>query len=480
MTLEQRLIAVLGKSRFSQADAEEARALLDRPFDAARAAVLARKNKVAPCVDANLRVVGTDQCRVRAERFREALPVEPSRDVERRHGACRRMLMQIASLLARERLTAVAVKGASLLFLLPCYANRVLGDVDLLFPDSLSVWLGARALLKAGYVIAEDENSWILSAHGEGADVHVHVTLHEPGAWINVDMRSCAMTLGLRGFLDCDVVSRAKPATGTSGGLMVPSVADALLVLIAQSYDRGFVTLKDLNDAYELSCALDWTSESAYIEDRIRVNGLQDVVAYMSSRLESHYGVRIPVRDGAGCSPPRWLLSRTDPLTGDPTDFRVALFHAASVLGGCADHGLLARVARAWSSFRWFAGRGYHEWSIVARWQELRARLRDRLPFVKQGWRATTPLLLCPVPDASAIVRRVPWDEVQLRATVAVKARRAAAGIFLLEGGGETLLLTPAGLYAPSRDLVFTEVQWSRLEAIASDVASVLAAGCSG
>jgi hypothetical protein len=463
MKNERTFAAMVGKSLLTQSDKELIRVLLVRGVDIDRVAKLIHTNKVRHCARRNLarlldQTVLDQRYQVMLNRLMAALEKRQAATVNFREAIGR-----VASMLNESGLRATLIKGGSLLFLLPNYVDRLMGDVDIVLPDLDTLWQAARKLLTQGYAFNEKETAWIRRCGIDGFRLQGHLTLKDSHSGASLDLHSYNMSLGA-GVLECDLFARASQIEVGTGRIFVPAPEDALLILAAHGYGHGFFRMRDVNDIMQFLSAYKDTMDWSYFLRCVKINGLEDVLAHLDRSLQQFYGIRFPVEFQARNNVLHHALRLTNGITGEPTLWRLAWFYGLSDFLSVKESSLFRRLRSSWRSFSWSILMGLRSERGLPLWLDRWLAENDRGPLLSDDLPIGYPIFLAPLQELSRRISAIPWDERLWSTTLRDMVSYSRNATFVVGKGTEELIVTPAAFFAPTRSMLFTEAQWSRLE----------------
>jgi len=490
---EADLVILLGRTNPTETDLALAANLLVSapPLDFAVIRRLARLNKVFPPLRANLARLPSEV----TGGLLAALEEETARlDLDRGRDRVIERLTWALALLGEVEERVMAIKGLSLLFLLPDYRLRGLGDLDLLFPDGRGLSRAARILQRNDFQLLEAGEAplvyraWV---EGEGRDtIASHYSVFGPGC--KFDMHSHELIVMGAALSGIDFWKRGRGVPLGQGRVWVPAPEDALLILLLHAVDHGYLTLKDLNDAHallsEFGLHLDWD----YLAGQVTACRLDRLFSFILDLLARHYALPSPVPGRLGPA-----------------------LRPAGALGWWMERGGLTWREAGWPLRAFTAGRLGVEYSgqnphrppaatLIARHVLLAARethpegrpgrLAGRLlrraeagPFFRPLPPRHFPVYLTEVTtelQRAWVDADLVWEEVEPALAAHGFALTSFPDIPLLvvrDGGtpgpgggvrdGGEIALSPAGIFLPTMNFTFMEDEFERLTALASRIA---------
>lgn len=499
---EADLVILLGRTNPTETDLALAANLLVSapPLDFTVVRRLARLNKVFPPLRANLARLPSEV----TGGLLAALEEETARlDLDRGRDRVIERLTWALALLGEVEERVMAIKGLSLLFLLPDYRLRGLGDLDLLFPDGRGLSRAARILQRNGFQLLEVGEAplvyraWV---EGEGRDtIASHYSVFGPGC--KFDMHShelIAMGAALSGI---DFWKRGRSVPLGQGRVWVPSPEDALLLLLLHAVDHGYLTLKDLNDAHallsEFGLHLDWD----YLAGQVTVCRLDRLFSFILDLLARHYGgpASVPEKLRLGLRPAGalgWWMERGG-LTWHEAAWPLRALtagHLGAEYSGRSPHRHRPPALLLIARHVLLAAREAHPERWPGRLAGRLLRRAEAGPFFRPLPPRHFPVYLTEVTtelQRAWVNSDIAWEEVE--------PALAARGFDLISfpdipllvvrgegtpgpGGGARdggeIALSPAGIFLPTMNFTFTEDEFERLTALASRV--IEAAGSVG
>ncbi len=463
----ERLIAtILGKSAFTQDDKREIVRLLAFGVRIDTVVELLLQNKVGATARKHLAKIVANGANFSGDHrainsLIQALDKPETGAIELRRTELRRAIENASRRLADAGLPAIVIKGGSYLLVLPDYSNRHTTDVDFVFPDLRALWSAVRVLTRHGYIVDERETAWLRNYVQDGVALQGHVALKDPQDGIKLDLHSHNMSAG-PSLLRCDLFGRARSVSVGSARVLVPSPEDSLLIIAAHGFSHGFFTMKDLNDIVEIlrACgtSLDWT----YVADFAQFNALGDIIAYLNQRLRTLYGVGLPVSGQSRSLAMRRALQLSDAIAGKPTVWRLALVYAISDFQYDDNRSFIDRFISFWHWLFWSAVTGLRAEHKVPEWADRRLALREQGPYFPQP-PFSYPIFLAPL-ESTGDIANIEWDENQWTSSLSELLTCKHEGTLILRNGPDELVLTPGGLFVPTKSMVFSDNHWSRLE----------------
>ncbi|MGE5571608.1 MAG: nucleotidyltransferase family protein [Bacteroidota bacterium] len=265
-------------------------------------------NKVVPIAYHNIDRLGDPRMRGLASALEQEWGAKL--EASQRARELRAELQAISPLLAGLRV--MLVKGTSLWYLVPDTCLRAQNDIDVVAPDTKTVWEVVRRLSRAGYSPGRVA-PWIQmrrSIDGDGYVVAGSITLERqvPGRpWVCLDIHWPSMPVGIRhGYLEPDWFW--DDARRLDNGFYVPSPENALLVTLAHAHQHGYVIQKDVNDVYLIVSTyenyLDWD----YIMHHVRLLRMTVLYDFLAEKVSRLYGV--PLRRVSDRGATSWLARR--------------------------------------------------------------------------------------------------------------------------------------------------------------------------
>ncbi|ARU60389.1 hypothetical protein CBW65_04390 [Tumebacillus avium] len=360
----------------------------------------------------------------------------------------------------------LAVKGCCMPFLLPDYRLREQNDIDIVVPDLPHMWKLAAGLSSLGHRVAEDESPWLQFFEHEGSTViGAHLTLIRE---IDIDIHTHSMTFAQAEILQTPIWQRARLVElEDAGHFYLPTPEDTFLFALAHTYNHGYFTIKDLNDAYMLLSQYQNEFDWDYVLEQAQRNclekGLADLARYLSDYYQYQIGVALSTQ-------PQGLQL----IALDEVDDYFFYHHELDLAKQRNDlqRGLLMIAKRQEILNRMLV---LADESKEAEHELLQEQLEGR--HLCEGLQLGDPILFTEVGKFEGANESAPqpfpaydwWKQFDQHIL------QIAEDTYVLptQANGE-LLITPSGYYSTSKTMIFTEVQFEALEAKVLEIHAAL------